>query len=98
MKDMAPKLSRVALLVNSINAFSTSFEPSMRVAAQPFGIRTSGFGVARLHEIEPAFRSMVQWGGRGDRHLIRRSLWFERNRLPAMCRCADAPAMSRQAP
>lgn len=62
LKDMVPKLTRLALLTSAKNAFNASFEPSMQVAAESHGIRLLSFSVAKPGEFDSAFDSMGQWG------------------------------------
>jgi len=76
LKEMVPKLTRLALLTGAKNPFNSSFEPSMQAAAAPLGIRLRSFSAAGPGELEAAFDSMSQWGAEalvqsGDLYLFR---------------------------
>lgn len=93
LKELMPKLTRLALLMNSANAFSMSFEPAMRAAAEPFGVRTQGFGAAKPQEFEPAFQSMTRWGAEAVAISSDAHLWFERQRIAQLSLQSKLPSM-----
>jgi putative ABC transport system substrate-binding protein len=93
LKEMTPKLTRLALLVGPETAFSTSFEPSVRAGAEPFGIRALSFGVAEPRELEPAFQSMKQWGADAVVMSAATNLWSERRRIASLALGSKLPSM-----
>ena len=62
LKEIAPGLSRVALLVNSDQPTTPVFVEVMRAAADQLGLVLQTFDARSLEEIEPAFDAMVRAG------------------------------------
>ena len=62
LKEIAPGLSRVALLINSDQSTTPVFVEVMRAAADQLGLVLQTFDARSLEEIEPAFDSMVRAG------------------------------------
>jgi len=93
LKEMMPKLTRVALLVNSTNRFTAIFVPSMRAAAESIGMRTLNFSAAKPQELESAFQSMIQWGAEAVAMSSDASLWSERERIAQLALKCRLPSL-----
>lgn len=93
LREMTPKLIRLALLVGPVTAFSMNFEPSVRAGAEPFGIRTLTFGIAEPPDLEPAFQSMMRWGAEAVAVSAATNLWSERQRIASLAVSSKLPSM-----
>ena len=60
LKELAPRLSRVAVLWNSANTASASGLRELEHAALPFGILIRAFAIRDAAELEAAFAALVQ--------------------------------------
>lgn len=93
LREMVPKLARLALLVNSTNRFTAIFVPSMRAAAESFGMRTETFSASNLQELETVFRSMIQWNAEAVAMSSDAALWSERKAIARLALASKLPSL-----
>jgi putative ABC transport system substrate-binding protein len=68
LKEILPKLSRVAVLGTSTNASNAAQMRETRLAASTLGVQIQFLDVLRPDDIETAFRAAVEW--RADAFLV----------------------------
>lgn len=93
LKEVVPRVSRVAVLANPANPTNAAYLASARNSSRTLGLQIEAFEVPTANDLNSAFSTMMKWQADGLITLNDALFFSERNRISELAASRRLPAV-----